>query len=138
MPDPATNPPAGGEKPLRHPTEEETKVVLALLEKAQRKQPSDDWLDAPGRPKIHYTELTDFPDGSPLALEWKTYRRELPRLLAEGHEWEYVLIKGEEILGLFATDGEAYRQGRQRSPLEPFLLQRIREWEPLLRLPWCG
>ena len=38
------------------------------------------------RPTIHYTELPEDTPDSPLYQEWNTYRREVGRLLAEGHE----------------------------------------------------
>jgi hypothetical protein len=51
-------------------------------------------------PAIDYTELPDGSADSPIASEWKVYRREVGRLLAEGHENRWVLIKGVEIIGI--------------------------------------
>ena len=38
------------------------------------------------RPTIHYTQLAEARPGDDFYLEWNTYRREVGRLLAEGHE----------------------------------------------------
>jgi hypothetical protein len=85
-------------------------------------------------PTIHFTELKDFPADSPIREEWQTYRRELPRLLKEGLEGKFALIKREAIIGIFATLDEGVRAGRQKFLMQPFLVQPIREREPLLRL----
>src|SRR5437764_13657776 len=87
-----------------------------------------------GRAVAHYTEVGDLPADSPIYREFLTYRRELPRLLAEGHEGKFALIKGEEIIGLFASLDEGRRPGREQFSFQPFMVQPIREWEPLLRL----
>jgi len=61
-----------------------------------------------------------------LDVEYETFKRELPRLLAEGHKGKYVLIKGEKIYGIFATQDEAIRQGYELLPLfESFMAHEI-------------
>jgi hypothetical protein len=90
------------------------------------------WESLETQRKIHYTQMAEAPPDSPIYRECQTYRRELPRLLAEGLEGNVVLIKGEEIIGFFADEDEAVRVGRQKYLMQPFLVQRIREWEPLL------
>jgi hypothetical protein len=82
---------------------------------------------------VHYTELPDVPPDSPLFQESTTYRRELPRLLAEGHEGKFVLIKGSEIIGLFDTSDEAYAILLQRFGYCDCFIQQIRTYEPLFR-----
>jgi hypothetical protein len=52
-------------------------------------------------PKIHYTKMPEPSADSPIYEEVKTFDRELPRLLAEGHEGKWVLIRGPEIVGFF-------------------------------------
>ena len=94
-----------------------------------------------GRRTIHYTELPPAQPGEPLAAEWETYRREAGRLLAEGREGRFVLIKGEEVISLYDTWDAARDAGLQRYLREPFLVHQVRAWEPLLRLrgyslPW--
>ena len=83
-------------------------------------------------PKIHYTELSaDKPD-SPLYHEWETYRREVGRLLAEGNEHRWVLIKGEQVVGHWNTRDKAILIGYCKFPNQAFLVHQIREREPLL------
>jgi hypothetical protein len=82
-------------------------------------------------PTIHYTELAAAPPDSPIATEWNFYRRQVGRLLAEGHEGKWVLIKGEQIVGMWATFEEAIEV--QRS-LPPAVLKQILTREPLLRI----
>jgi hypothetical protein len=92
----------------------------------------------PSRRTIHYTELPDLPPDHLLRHEWDFFRRELPRLLTEGHEGAFALLKGEEIIGLYPTQADALRAGYEKFLLEPFLVHAIRTEEPLLRLsPYC-
>ncbi len=86
------------------------------------------------RPTIHYTQLEDFPPDDPLYNEWNTCRRELPRLIAEGHEGKFVLVKGAEIIGLYPSYLEANAEGCRRFLTEPFLIHEIQTEIPLLRL----
>jgi hypothetical protein len=90
---------------------------------------------------VHYTELPEARPGQALAEEWNTYRREVGRLLAEGREGRHVLIKGNEIIGIFETWEEAYGTGVKRYLLGPFFVHTIRTEEPYLRVrginyPW--
>jgi hypothetical protein len=92
---------------------------------------------------IHYTELAEAKPGDVLAEEWNTYRREVGRLLAEGQDGRHVLIKGQEIIGLFDTSDAAYREGLKRYLREPFFVHPIRAEEPYLRIrginyPWLN
>jgi hypothetical protein len=62
----------------------------------------------------------------PLATELATYLRELPRLLEEGHDGRYALIKGATILSLWDTLEDALQAGYERfGPDEPFMTQKI-------------
>jgi hypothetical protein len=90
--------------------------------------------DLEGLPAIHFTEVAEIPPDSPIYAESKTFRRELPHLLAAGHEGKWALIKGTEIIGLFGTFDEGYRTGRQQYQFQPFIVQPVREWQPLLRM----
>jgi hypothetical protein len=85
------------------------------------------------RPTIHYTELPGGTSDSQIAVEWNFYRREVGRLLAEGHEGRWVLIKGEEIIGIWDTEEEADRVRLERFLMQPVLLHQIRVREPVLR-----
>jgi hypothetical protein len=92
---------------------------------------------APPRPvepqTIHYTELPEDTSGGPLSREWNFYRREVGRMLAEGHEGRWVLIKGEEIVGIWDTEGEADAVRLERFLMQPVLMKRICTREPVLR-----
>jgi hypothetical protein len=61
-----------------------------------------------------------------IRTEIRTYFRELPRLLEEGHEGRVVLIKADQILSIWDTFGDAYQAGRERFGFgEAFLAQPI-------------
>jgi hypothetical protein len=97
----------------------------------------------PGDPPrgVHYTELREAKPGEPLAEEWNTYRREVGRWLAEGLEGRHVLIKGDQIIGTYATSDEALEEGYKRFLGQAFLVHRICTEEPYLRIrgvnfPW--
>jgi hypothetical protein len=83
-------------------------------------------------PTIHFTQMPEPSADSPIHREAQTFRRELPRLLAEGHEGKWALIKGNEIIGLYQTLDEGYRLGRERYLLQPFIVQPVREWQFLI------
>lgn len=85
------------------------------------------------RRTIHWTELTEDTSGGPLATEANFYRREVGRLLAEGHEGRWILIKGEAIIGIWDKREEAFAEADQRHLLQPVLVRQILEWVPLLR-----
>lgn len=80
---------------------------------------------------IHYSRLPPAEPGSMIAQEWETYRREAGRLLAEGHEGRFVLIKTDQIIGLFDSREEAHTVGAARFLLGPYLVQQVRTHEPL-------
>ena len=80
-------------------------------------------------PTIHYTELPEARPGEVLGDEWNTYRREVGRWLAEGQEGRHVLIKGDQVIGLWDTDEEAMAVGYQRFLGQPFLVHQIQARE---------
>jgi hypothetical protein len=85
-------------------------------------------------PTIHYTELPASRPGDALADEWDTYRREVGRLLAEGNEGRHILIKGDQIIGIWGTQNEAFATADRMFPLQPVLIKQIQERERLLRM----
>jgi hypothetical protein len=89
-------------------------------------------LHTPSR-SCHYTELKDAPPTSKLFHEWHTYITELPRLLAEGLEGKFVLIKGTEIIGIFESREAARDVGLDRFLRQAMLIQQVREYEPIYR-----
>jgi len=80
---------------------------------------------------VHYSQLPPAEPGSKIAEEWETYRREVGRLLAEGHEGRFAVIKADRVVGLFNTCDEARAMGARRFLLEPYLIQQVRRHEPL-------
>jgi len=85
-------------------------------------------------PSVHCTDLAELPADSPIRQEWNTYRREAPRLIREGLEGRFALINGDTIAGIFDSFEEGLRTGRQKFLMQPFLVQPIREREPLLTI----
>jgi hypothetical protein len=87
-------------------------------------------------PTIHYTELAPACPDEPLAVEWNFYRREVGRLLKQGHEGRWVLIKGEEIIGIY-DDREAMAEVYKRYPFprETLFVHQIQTRERLYRGP---
>jgi hypothetical protein len=70
-----------------------------------------------------------------LEQEVSLYGQMKPQLLRAGHEGEFVLIKGRELIGLFATKEEAYREGFRRFHAGPFFVKRIQETDPVEVVP---
>jgi hypothetical protein len=60
-----------------------------------------------------------------IRAEIATYRRELPRLLAEGHAGRFVLIKGDEVAGDWDNSDDAYQASCPRFGAGPFLAQPV-------------
>jgi hypothetical protein len=85
---------------------------------------------------IHYTELPEDTSGGPTAKEWNFYRREVGRLLAEGHEGKWVLIVGEEIIGMWDSWDEARAVALDRYLMKSVLIHQVRNREPVLRGPF--
>jgi hypothetical protein len=84
------------------------------------------------RPTIHYTELPAPQPDSQLFQEWNFYRREVGRLLAEGLEGRFLLIKGEKIIGIWDTEEEAEAVALQKYLMQPCLIHQVRSREPLV------
>lgn len=84
---------------------------------------------------IHWSELPPAQPDSPLAAEWEAYRREVGRLLAEGQEGKFALIKGDEIIGIFDTWDEARRVGLSKYLMQPHTVRPILSREPVIRGP---
>jgi hypothetical protein len=83
---------------------------------------------------IPWTELPEDKSGRPNSTEWNFYRREVGRLLAEGHEGKWVLIKGEEIIGMWDREDVAFAAARERYLFQPCLVKQVLVAEPLLRV----
>ena len=112
-------------------TEDGHDLVVRVHQEFRERNPPPPF---PEPPTIHYTELPPAKPGEPLAEEWETYRREVGRLLAEGNEGRYILIKGGEIIGIWDTRKEAFAAADQRFPLQPYLVHQIQERERIHRI----
>lgn len=88
----------------------------------------------PAARSIPSTEIAEDTSGGPLATEWNYYRREVGRLLAEGHENRWVLIRGEQIVGMWDSEEEADREQLARFPRQPSLLKQVLTREPVYRV----
>ena len=89
------------------------------------------------RPQRRYTG--PFPPaqpGEPLAAEWETYRREIGKLLANGLEGKYALIRGDEIVGIYDSWNAARRVGLEKYLLTAHMVHPIIAEEPVIRMPY--
>jgi hypothetical protein len=87
------------------------------------------------RQMIHWSELPEDTTGNAHARNWNFYRREVGRLLAEGHEGRWVVVKGEQIIGIWDTQEEAFADLYRRYQNVQALVHQVLEREPLLRTP---
>lgn len=65
--------------------------------------------------------------------ELKVYEREKERLLGE-HEGQFVLIKGNDLVGTFVSDEDAIDADCQRFGNVPFLVKKIERIETPVNL----
>jgi hypothetical protein len=113
--------------------ESDEDIVVRLHREAAERARREGWVPPPPENRaIPYTDLPQARPDSPLFVEWDTYRREVARLLAEGREGQFVLIKGQQLVGLFASEQEALGQGYQTFPGQAFLVHQVCQREPLL------
>ena len=69
---------------------------------------------------------TEFPEQlASIRTELETYYRELPRLLDEGEEGRYLVVKGNAVHGAWDTLRDAIQYGHDRFGLEPFITQEV-------------
>ena len=55
----------------------------------------------------------------------QTYRRELPRLLQEGHAGRYAIIRDDQVVGIWDSLDDALVAAGERFGLEPVATYRI-------------
>lgn len=84
---------------------------------------------------IHYTDLPEDRSANPLAEDWSYYRSQAGKLLADGHEGRWVLIKDQRIVGIFHTEQAAYDTALAQFLMQPVLIHQVRTHEPVLRGP---
>ena len=87
-------------------------------------------------PKIVNTEITNKKLVMGVELE-----KELEFFESKRGEWlrdykdKFVLIKGEELIDVFSTLEDAYKEGVKRYGNQPFLIKRVTEEEEIETLP---
>jgi hypothetical protein len=69
-----------------------------------------------------------------IAEEIATYRARLSEMVRE-HEGEFVLIKGNEVVGFFADDSLAIREGYRRFGVVPLLVKQVKAHERVVYIP---
>jgi hypothetical protein len=60
-----------------------------------------------------------------LRTELETYYRELPRLLEDGEEGRYALVKGGAVHSVWDTFRDARQRGVEQFGMEPFMVQEV-------------
>jgi hypothetical protein len=117
--------------------DEELELVERLYREESERMRKEPPLPPPQQQTIHYTELPEDTPDSPITREWNLYRREVGRLLAQGHEGKWVLIKGEEIIGIWESRDQAKAVALERYFMQPVLIRQVLTREPVLRTPTC-
>jgi hypothetical protein len=74
----------------------------------------------PGRPPQVSAEQWDRAQ-----RDLRTYRRELPRLLQEGHAGRYAIIRDDQVVSVWDTIDDALQAAGERFGLEPVATYRI-------------
>jgi hypothetical protein len=70
-------------------------------------------------------DLPDPPAGEPYAEEWKTFKREVYRLMWGGNKGRFALIKGDRVLSVWDTQDDAIQAGRERFGQKPIFVQEV-------------
>lgn len=117
---------------MSNPTEEPAVNGQRETVEPLRVRPSET-SQSPGA-KPSSAQLHDAPPGSPVATEWNFYRRIIGRLLEDGHEGKWLLIREEELVGIWPTLAEANTVRLERYPQQPVLMKQILTQEPILRI----
>jgi hypothetical protein len=87
-------------------------------------------------PTIFHTQLPEDLSFDVAAENWNVYRHEVGRLLAEGHEGRWVLIKERTIIGIWDTEAEVKAIAAQRYLLQPVLIHQVCLEEKVVRGPY--
>jgi len=64
-----------------------------------------------------------------LEQELVTFQQELATMLSKGWQGKYVLIRGSDVDGPWPTENEAYREGRRRFGMTPFMVRQVQAEE---------
>lgn len=60
-----------------------------------------------------------------LVRDFETYRRELPRLLEEGHANRYAIIRDDQVVSIWDTAGDALQAGHLLFGTERFAVNKV-------------
>lgn len=109
----------------------------AAKKSAQRAD--NDRVKKPRLPKQEYLDWRTFDpsmfaqnENFKLMEELFTYKAHLKELLRD--EGRYVLIKGREVIGIYADHDDAVREAIDRFGVEPVLIKQIAAKEPLITM----
>jgi hypothetical protein len=86
---------------------------------------------------IMVDQVPDPRPGEPFAEEWKTFKREVYRLLSAGNRGRFALIKGDQVVSVWDTHRDALQAGRERSGQEPFFVQEVQLYVKPVRSGCC-
>jgi hypothetical protein len=78
-------------------------------------------------------QLPDPAPGAQFAEEWKTFKREVYRLLDAGNKGRFALIKGNQVVSVWDTLNDAIQAGRERFGQEPLFVHEIQFYVRPLR-----
>ncbi len=90
---------------------------------------------APVWPTTDWSELLGVPPGSVIATEWNFFLRVVDRLVEEGHANRWVLIDGEEIIGIWDTQEDAHCEMNRRPLMHSAIVRQVLPRDPI-RLSW--
>ena len=85
------------------------------------------------RQTIPHTALPADSTGGRGAVEWNAYLRNVADWLAEGREGQWVLICGEQAVGIWGSEAEADAARLERFPGQDVLIKQILAREPVVR-----
>lgn len=60
-----------------------------------------------------------------LEREYEAYKRELPRLLEQGENGRFALIRGDAVISVWDTYRDAIQTGYDHFGLQPFMVKRV-------------
>jgi hypothetical protein len=60
-------------------------------------------MNEPERTGINLDQVPDIPDGEPFAREWRAFKRDVSRLVAEGQQGKFAVFQGDVLVGVWDT-----------------------------------
>jgi hypothetical protein len=78
-------------------------------------------------------QMPDPPADQPFAEEWKTFKREVYRLMCAGNKGRFALIKGQQVISVWDTQNDAIQAGREHFGQQPFFVQEVQLYVKSLR-----